>query len=321
MADGRKGAHVWPAGTQPAWSREPGLAGLGRLVHAWAGWAPVQRRELRYGSREFLAATDLAHRWPQHRWVWTLMGSLVHEPALIRGLAAIWRLPVVDLRVPRADANAWSGACFGPAGRGIFSGRLAQAALELPTVEKHYLAGGAKQALRTNLRHARDLGVTSGQISTHEAWVEAANVIADGGAWVRHMAKPEPGQQVVYYGARDANETPLALAGVALFGEFAVLFIMVSHPDRRPGASWARYQLHTCLALDLARLGVKYLLVGSALRQTAGNQYFEHLLGYRARHLRVEVIESGDLNRPVTGSFPDYTRRRGQMSAAGRRGR
>jgi hypothetical protein len=29
------------------------------------------------------------------------------------------------------------------------------------------------------------------------------------------------------------------------------------------------------------------------LRTAAGHQYFQHLLGYRARNLRVEVIESG----------------------------
>jgi hypothetical protein len=104
------------------------------------------------------------------------------------------------------------------------------------------------------------------------------------------MDKPEPGQQVAYYVARDPHETPLAFAGVALFGQFAVLFTMLSHLDRHPSASWARYQLHTFLALDLGRSGVKHLLVGSALRETVGNQYFQHLLGYRARNLRVEVI-------------------------------
>jgi hypothetical protein len=217
------------------------------------------------------------------------MGNLVRDPALMRGLAAIGRLPVIDLRVRQADADAWSGAYFGPAGRSIFSGQLAQAALELPSIEERYLAGRTKQALRTNLRHARDLGVTSGRISTYEAWLEAAGVITQGAAWVRHMAKPETGQQVSYYLARDDHETPLAFAGAAIFGQFAVLFIMLSHPDRRPVASWARYQLHTYLAFDLSRSGVKYLLVGSAFRQTAGNQYFQHLLGYRPRHLRIEV--------------------------------
>jgi len=174
---------------------------------------------------------------------------------------------------------------------------LAQAVLELPTAAEHYLSGRPKQALRTNLRHARDLGVTSDRVPSYEAWVEAANVILharrDGKAVGREMDKPEPGHEVAYYVARDAHDTPLAFAGVALHGQFAVLFTMLSHLDRQPSASWARYQLHTFLALDLGCSGVKHLLVGSALRETVGNQYFQHLLGYRARNLRVEVIESG----------------------------
>ena len=112
-------------------------------------------------------------------------------------------------------------------------------------------------------------------------------------AMARQMAKPGPEQQVAYYLARDADDSPLAFARVALLGEFAVLFTMLSHPDKRPSASWARYQLHTFLALDLGRSGVKHLLIGSALRETVGNQYFQHLLGYRVRNLRIKVIESG----------------------------
>jgi hypothetical protein len=163
-------------------------------------------------------------------------------------------------------------------------------------MEDHYLAGRSKQALRTNLRHARDLGVTSDQVPTYEAWFEAASVILrgrpDGRDMAREMDKPAPGQEVAYYVAREANGTPLAFARVAMFDQFAVLFTMLSHLDRQPSASWARYQLHTSLALDLGGSGVKYLVVGSALREPAGNQYFQHLLGYRACNLRVKVIES-----------------------------
>jgi hypothetical protein len=219
---------------------------------------------------------------------------VVRDPTLIRVFIAVWRLPVVDFRVRRADADAWTEAS--PVGRGISAGRRAQAVLELPTVEESYLAGRPKQALRTNLRHARDLGVTSDRVPTYEEWFEAASVILhardDGPAMARQMNKPEPRQQVAYYVARDADETPLAFARVALLGQFAVLFTMLSHPNRRPRASWARYQLHTFLALDLGCSGVKHLLIGSALRETAGNQYFQHLLGYQARNLRIEVIDS-----------------------------
>jgi len=107
------------------------------------------------------------------------------------------------------------------------------------------------------------------------------------------MDQPAHGQRVAYYVARDAHETPLAFAGVALFGQFAVLFTMLNHQGRHPSASWARYQLHTFLVLDLGCSGVKHLIAGSALRETAGNQYFQHLLGYRACNLHVETIESG----------------------------
>lgn len=257
--------------------------------------APVRRRDLHYGSREFLAASDLARRLPHSARIWALTGSVVRNPAVIRVLVAIRRLPVVDLRVRRADVDAWPEVHFGLGRHG--HGRLAQAVLDLPAVEEHYLAGRPKQALRTNLRHARDLGVTSDRMLTYEAWFEEASVILQAGgdskAVPPQMDKPEPGQRVAYYVARDAHETPLACADVAVFGQFAVLFGMCSRHDLRPSASFARYQLHTFLALDLGSSGVKHLLVGSALRETAGNQYFQHLLGYRARNLRVEVIESG----------------------------
>jgi hypothetical protein len=120
------------------------------------------------------------------------------------------------------------------------------------------------------------------------------------------MAKPEPGQQVAYYVASDAGQAPLAFAAVALFGPFAVLVSLLSHPGRHPGASWARYHLHTLLALDLGRAGVRYLLVGSALRETAGSQHFQHLLGDRARNLRVEVTGPGcAAQEPVSRPAPD----------------
>jgi hypothetical protein len=288
---------MWLITRKSAASREYGRADPEWLGYGCTNQPPVQRRELRYGSWEFRAASDLARRLDYSHRVSALIGNVVRDPALIRVLIAVCRLPVVDLRVGRYDADTWFRACFRPANRTIFSGRRAQAVLELPTVEQHYLAGRAKQALRTNLRHARALGVSSERMPTYEAWFEAASVILrtrrDGPAAAREMGKPGPGQQVAYYVARDADKMPLAFAGVALFGQFAVLFTMLSHHDRHPSASWARYQLHTFLTLDLGCSGVKHLIVGSALRETVGNQYFQHLLGYRARNLRVEIIESG----------------------------
>jgi hypothetical protein len=246
----------------------------------------VQRRELRYGSREFLAASDLARRLPHSAPAPALIGSLARRPALLRGLAAVWRLPVTDLQVRQPEADAWwFRDWFAP------RRKLAWAVLDLPTAKDHYLTGRHRQALRTNLRHARARGVTSSRVS-YETWFEAASSImrARGLTPGPEQDRPGPGQRAAFYVARAASGEPLAFATVALFGEFAALALLVSRPDRQPDSSWARYQLHTCLVLDLGCCGAERLIAGSALTEPAGNQYFQHLLGYQARNLRVKVI-------------------------------
>lgn len=285
------------AAAQSASSWKARRTDLGWRGYGSANRTLVRRRDFGYGTREFRGACDLAQRMPYSPRVSALIRSVARDPALIRVLVAIWRLPVVDLRVRRADADAWLGDHASPVGRMIQNARWAQAVLDLPTAEEHYLSGRHRQALRTNLRHARDIGVTSYRVLTYEEWFDAASVILAGRYDAADMAaeitKPELGQRVAYYLASDADKTPLAFARVALFGQFAVLFTMLSHLDRRPSASWARYQLHTFLALDLGSRGAEHLLLGSALRGPVGNQYFEHLLGYRIRNLRVTWRLSG----------------------------
>ena len=245
-----------------------------------------QQRELYYGSRKFLAASDWARGLPSSHRVPAALGSMARHPAALRVLVDIWRLPVTHLRVQQADANAWwFRNWFGP------RRRLGWAVLDLPPAEDHYLVGRPKQALRTNLRHARTLGVTSSRVG-YETWFDAASAVlrARDDKPGPEYAPPGPGQEAAFYVVRDGRGTALAYAGVALLKQLAVLFALVSRPDRQPEASWARYQLHTFLAFDLGSSGVNHLLTGSALRESAGQQYFQHLLGYRPRNLRVEMI-------------------------------
>jgi len=270
---------------QPAWSGKLRRTVLSR-GYGGAPGALVPQRELRYGSREFLAASDLAQRLPHSARAPALIGRLARRPVLLRGLAAVGRLPVTDLQVGEADADAWRSWAW-------FAQRLklAWAVLDLPTAKDHYLTGRPRQALRTNLRHARARGVTSSRVS-YETFSEAVSTImrARDRTPGPELGRPGPGQQAACYVARAASGEPLAFAEVALFGQFAVLFALVSRPDWQPESSWARYQLHTCLVLDLACCGTEHLLSGSAVTEPAGNQYFQHLLGYRARNLRVKVI-------------------------------
>jgi len=287
-AEGERSS-VWPTVRRSASNRGYGRADLAWRGDGCADQQPVQRRELRYGSWEFSAASELAQRLrlPNSSPASALIGSVARHPSMLRVLAAVWRLPVTDLRVRQADADAWCwfGQWFGR------RRRLAWAVLDLPAAEEHYLVGRHRQALRTNLRHARALGVTSSRVA-YETWFEAVSSVmpARGDMPGPEQDRPGPGQQVAYYLARDGQGAALAFAEAALFGQFAVLYTLVSRPDRQPDASWARYQLHTFLVLDLGCSGVEHLLAGPALRESAGNQYFQHLLGYRARGLRVKVI-------------------------------
>ena len=250
------------------------------------------RRELAYGSPGFLAASDLARQLSNPPRLTELSSHIVRNPPIIPIIADILRLPFIELQVRSTDIRSWDDSYFSPP----HGTRIGQAVLDLPTVAEHYLRGRPRQALRTNLSRARETGIASARVPTYEAWSQDMGTIIRArddpspGDWERH--KPRPGQRVAYYVARDAGEVPLACARVALFGSFGVLFWMLSRSDRHPATSWARYQLHTQLALDLGRSGHRYLLAGPAFRETAGNQYFQHLLGYRARNLCVKVTNT-----------------------------
>ena len=170
---------------------------------------------------------------------------MVRHPSMLRIVPAIWRLPVTDLQVRQADADAWWFSHWFGSRR-----RLAWAVLELPAAEDHYLVGRPRQALRTNLHHADALGVTSSRV-TYEMWFEAASAVmrARDDKPGPEQDRPGSGQQVAYYVAQDVRGTVLAFAGVALFGHFAVLFSLLSRPDRQPDAS-----LGAVLAAHLPRV-------------------------------------------------------------------
>src|SRR5215469_3617424 len=202
---GRERLSVSPAPKQPAPSRKPERTRPGWRGNGRVNGTPVQRRELRYGSWKFRAASDLARRLPDSSPAPALIGSVARQPATLRALAAVWRLPVADLQVRQADADAWWFRHWFRPRR-----RLAWAVLDLPGAEKHYLVGRPRQALRTNLRHARARGVTSSRV-TYDTWVEAVSTVmrARGDKPGPEQDRPGPEQQVAYYVARDARGTAL----------------------------------------------------------------------------------------------------------------
>lgn len=244
------------------------------------------RAELRYGTAEFAAATAWSRLLPDRLRPSTLALAVVRHPRLLSPsvLASLARLPAVRIRIRAADLHAWPHIRLGPFRR-IWP---AAAVLELSAHPEAYLAGRRMQALRTNLRRATDAGIATRRIG-YETWRDIVGSVHPSrpaqleGNW----SEPPDARRAAYYAAYDAAGRPLAFASAALFGQAAFLFALVSDSAARPHASLARYALHTHMAQDLAEQGARLLLVGSALRQPEGLQYFQHLLGYRAVNLRI----------------------------------
>jgi hypothetical protein len=263
-------------------------------AHVAAG---LHDTSLAYGNPMFLAATDLAHRVMESGRLRGGLHFLVRRPvAMLLVLFAVCRLPLLEVRISRLQAAAWFAPKFPPAGGPIFGGRWAQAVLDLALDEPAYLAGRRKQALRTNLRRARQLSLQATAV-TYDQWFAAACEVLGhrrhGPEVIEQMGPAPEGQPVSYYVATAPGGRPLAYGVVPIFNDCAVLARMLSAPDD-PASSPARYLLHSVMRSDLRDRGVRNLIVGTAIRQTPGLQYFQYLLGYEVRNLQITVGDSPD---------------------------
>jgi hypothetical protein len=167
--------------------------------------------------------------------------------------------------------------------------------LDLAPDDEQYLAGRRKQALRTNLSHARRLGVRVNRVETYEEWSIAAREIlqyVDGGPeMIQRMRPPTDGQDMGYYLAIDREDRPVAFSIAAIFNDVAILVRAISRAGTS-AASSARYLVHTFMRSDLRCRGVRHLIAGTAIRDASGLQYFQYLLGYEVRNLRITVREA-----------------------------
>jgi hypothetical protein len=247
-----------------------------------------------YTDPLFRMTSDLAQRVVRMGRFRGVIGDLLRRPLTLFQVAfALWRLPVVDVTVRRSHAAVWFAPVSGPLGLPIFGGRLAQAVLDLGPDDQEYLVGRRKQALRTNLSHARRLGVHVERIETFEEWVPDAQEILrhvdNGPEMIQSMQPPAAGQDIVYFVASDCAGCPVAFAVAVIFDDCAVLVRAISL-GRHPVASSARYLVHTCMRSHLRHRGVRQLIAGTAIRDASGLQYFQYLLGYEVRNLHLTVI-------------------------------
>lgn len=225
--------------------------------------------------------------------------ALARRPRRVRTLLSLRALPIVELRLAAAEHNRWLHARWPAGGERLFGGHWAQAVIQTSLKEREYLTGRHRQAVRTNIHRARELGVTATRLGGYDEFAVAAAAVYSsrrgGDAVLADMRSPPPSDKFAWYSASThAHEAPVIVAAVALFGDFGVLAVMVGN-RRYAHVGYARYLLHTFILGDLAAHGTRHLIVGSVLRESKGNQYFQRLLGYRVCNVRPILLPmSGD---------------------------
>ncbi|HEY0278612.1 MAG TPA: hypothetical protein VGC32_10120 [Solirubrobacterales bacterium] len=224
-----------------------------------------------YGSPPFLRACDASRACreiegsgPLASWQRMRAGSFV--------LARYRRsLSTVEVRLTPSPAGRMIGEHFAIRADGRFRYRDAQGVLRLPPDFATYLRGRHRQAVRTNVGHARRAGLRI-EMRQVEDWVPG-----DGDSRFGHIhAGP-----VEWWLAFDSDGSLVGEAILSVDEEVALLHGLTT------GATFARWMLHAEIVERLCG-HCELLLVNSdeAYALSAGNQHFQRLLGYEVAQLR-----------------------------------
>ena len=182
------------------------------------------------------------------------------------------RLPSVRIRPTASPVGRMIGEHFAIREGGRRRFRRAQGVLPLPAEFSQYLRGRHRQAVRTNVAHARNAGlaVTS---STIEQWVPGRDDSRAG-----HLA-PGP---VERWMVLDPDGRVVADSILSVDEDVALLHGLVS------SVTYARWLLHTAIVERLCGCCIVLLTNDDdAYLMGAGNQHFQRLLGYGIARLRL----------------------------------
>jgi len=173
--------------------------------------------------------------------------------------------------------------------------RRAVGVLRLPEDPVLYLQGGKRQAVRTNLHHAEELGFSFRELpDAATTRVEAARILRlhgdefwDADELARSVAR---GASRVFVVADSAGAIQ-ALAAAVVDTTWAHMYLCIS--DRSPSAHAALYLLNVGVVRQLAAEGLRYLFVRSAFQLTPGQRYLQARLGFEPTNLRVAARSPG----------------------------
>lgn len=218
--------------------------------------------------------------------------------ALVRMIRS---LPVVPAQFSATANGRELASWFRPERRAPLD-RMPVALLELPSSQADYLRGRPRQALRTNIRRASDIGVTCMVVQDPARLGHAIDELA-----ARRGQSPDQMVAVTtrdglhrdFCVAYDSAGHPLGLSESIVDGSWAGIAVMVTasgHAD----ALAARYALHAYTVGRLIDRGVAFVVVGGSMLLTSpGTRYFQRRTGFRPVRLRLSAVPG-----PSTAAAP-----------------
>jgi hypothetical protein len=183
------------------------------------------------------------------------------------------RTPALTVRLTGSPAGQMIGEHFAIREQGRWRFRDAQGVLPLPAEYAQYLRGRRRQAVRTNVAHARRAGLTVLSCAI-DNWAPGLDD--------SRLAYITPGP-VERWMVLDAKGEIVADSILSVDGEVALLHGLVSFVS----STYARWLLHTAIVERLCgSCGVLLTNSDDAYKLGAGTQHFQRLLGYEITRLR-----------------------------------
>jgi hypothetical protein len=247
------------------------------------GGVVLRSREesLQYGGELFSVASQFLRRVPP-------LKPTGQRPSGVSTLAGLRATATLLTSLPRL--HVW--VSDSPAGQrlrrhfthriwGIPHTRLAQGVLVLPEEKGRYLRGRSRQAVRTNIRKAREAGIVCRSLSDIGDRRATSVSLRPGASESTDERYALPGDQ--WHAAFAPGGAPLAIAQMTVDRECALLQTLFSSDHA------SRYLLHTELVETLVRAQVRYLAVHTQIAPLLepGLQYWQRLLGYQVAHLSI----------------------------------
>jgi hypothetical protein len=242
--------------------------------------------ETGYGSDEFLRACRLAAACREIEG----MGPRAAWGRLRAGSATLARyqrrLPSTELRLTDSPSGRMIAEHFAIRDAGGFRYRTAQGVLDLPAAFADYMRGRHRQALRTNIGHARRQGYKAHSYAV-DNWVPGLDDTR------RAAISPGPIERWMLVGPDGAV---VADSILSVDSEVALLHGLVSF------GPYARWLLHAAIIERLCG-DCRVLVTNSddAYFLAPGNQHFQRLLGFQIS--RLEIADAPDL-APVSPPHP-----------------